>query len=62
MPDKVSSWSKLNEVADDNLIVPCKMISVFNRIRTLSEKQKTLVTSIFFIFPQCFRKTYTAHT
>ena len=47
---------ELKAFADHNVIVAKKIISVFDRIEAMCEKEKILVTSIFPLFPQCFHK------
>ena len=32
------------------------MISVFDRVENIVEKEIVLITSVFFLFPQCFHK------
>ena len=41
--DKISDWFKLKAFADDKLNVTKMIISVFDRVETLWEKEKLLV-------------------
>ena len=53
--DKILGQAKLKAVADDNLNVTKMVISVFDRVETLWEKEKLLVQAIS-SFPTMFSK------
>ena len=54
--DKILDWSKLKAFADDKINVANMMIFVFDRVKTLWEKEKMLVTSIFSFSLNVFKK------
>ena len=54
--DKILDWSKMKAFADDKINVTQKLKFVNGRIGNIWEKEKMLVTSIFFFSQQCFQK------
>ena len=58
--DNISDWSKLKEFADDSFKFNKNGRKLSKWVENTREKEKSLVTSDFFFFPQCFQKTRTA--
>ena len=51
-------WTKIKAFADDKLNVAAMMISAYDRKKTMWEKQKILVTSIFSFSHNVFKRHY----
>ena len=54
--DKMLDLFKLEALADDKINVTEKLKYVIGMVETLWEKEKMLITSIFFFFPHWFQK------
>ena len=55
--NNILDWSKLKAFADEKMKLLFKLLILFLiGLKTLWEKEKMLVTSIFFFFLQCFQK------
>ena len=60
--DKISDWSKLKSVADSNLNVVQIIISVFDIVQNIVDKEESASYQHFLLFPQCLLQVFLSRT